>query len=240
MRAHTATTKAGGTARILLKKGLIIIETAVSASLLASDLINIESEIRRCEAAGVDLIHFDVMDGRFVRQITYGSPVLRWVKKISRLPLDVHLMVEDPTNQIELFADAGADIITIHFESSCDVPLCLERIHECGVKAALAIKPNTPEKETYSFIGQCDMILVMTVEPGYGGQRFMSEMTQKVENIRRYAEENDFADLIIEVDGGINAETAPAAKAAGANILVAGTSLFKSKDMRGTVSALKG
>ena len=197
-------------------------------------------EIKRCENAGVDEIHFDVMDGRFVDQITYGAPVLRWVRKLTDMPLDVHLMVEDPTKQIDFFADAGADSITIHVESGCDIPRCLERIHEHGVKASLAVKPDTPAERALDFIAQCDMILVMTVEPGYGGQSFISEMMSKVETVREYADKNGFSELDIQVDGGINAETAPTAKAAGANVLVAGTSLFKAKDMRELNTALKG
>ena len=197
-------------------------------------------EIKRCENAGVDWIHFDVMDGRFVDQITYGAPVLKWVKKTTDIPLDVHLMVENPTKQIDFFADAGADIITIHEESSCDIPRCLERIHERGMKASLAIKPNTPAERALDHIALCDMILVMTVEPGYGGQSFISEMMSKVREIREYANKNGFPALDIQVDGGINADTAPTAKAAGANVLVAGTSLFKAEDMRALNDLLKG
>lgn len=211
-----------------------------SASLLSSDFANLEREVRRCEASGVDMIHFDVMDGRFVEQITYGSPVLKCLKKVTQLPFDIHLMVEDATRQIELFARSGAELITVHAESSCDVPRCLERIHELGMKASVAIKPNTPAKRAFDFIPQCDMILVMTVEPGYGGQGFMADMMPKVTEIRRYADENGFSELDIEVDGGINAETAAKAKAAGANVLVAGTSLFRSDDMRALNAALKG
>ena len=222
------------------KKGLIFINTIISASLLASDLTKMADEIKRCENAGVDWIHFDVMDGRFVDQITYGAPVLKWVRKLTGIPLDVHLMVEDPTKQIDFFADAGADIITVHAESGCDIPRCLEHIHERGAKASLAIKPDTPAQRALDHIGQCDMILVMTVEPGYGGQSFMENMMPKVEAIRRYAEENGYSSLDIQVDGGINSETAPTAKAAGANVLVAGTGLFKAKDMRKLNAALKG
>lgn len=180
------------------------------------------------------------MDGRFVDQITYGSPVLKWIRKMTALPLDVHLMVEDPAKQIEFFADAGADSITIHAESNCDIPRCLERIHELGMKASLAVKPNTSAELALDHIAQCDMILVMTVEPGYGGQSFMEDMLPKAEAIRRYADENGFSSLDIQVDGGINTETAPLAKTVGANVLVAGTGLFKANDMRGVCAALKG
>lgn len=198
------------------------------------------NEVRRCEEAGVDMIHFDVMDGCFVDQITYGSPVLKCLRQKVKIPFDVHLMVENPTKQIKFFADAGADIITIHAESECDVPRCLERIHDLGAKAALAIKPNTPAKSALDFIDQCDMILVMTVEPGYGGQSFMEDMMPKVTQIRGYAEAHGFPELDIQVDGGINVETAVTARNAGANVLVAGTSLFKSEDMRALCRTLKG
>lgn len=215
-------------------------ETIISASLLSSDLTDIKGEVLRCEKAGTDQIHFDVMDGRFVEQITYGAPVLKWIRKITEMPLDVHLMVEDPTKQIDLFAEAGANSVTIHMESNCDVPRCLERIHELGMKAAVAIKPYTPAKAALDFIGQCDMILVMTVEPGYGGQSFMRDMMSKVEEIRRFADENGFGELDIQVDGGINLETAAVSRAAGANVLAVGTSLFKAEDMRALCAAMKG
>lgn len=212
--------------------------TIISASLLAADLSDIKNELRRCEEAGVDMIHYDVMDGVFVEQITYGAPVLKWIRKATRLPLDVHLMVDDPTRQIDFFADAGADSVTIHVESSCDIPKCLERIHERGMKAAVAIKPGTPARRALDFISQCDMILVMTVEPGYGGQSFMADMMPKAEEIRRFADENGFSSLDIQVDGGIGADTADIAKKSGANVLVAGTSLFRSEDMRGLCGSL--
>lgn len=198
------------------------------------------NEVRRCEEAGVDMIHFDVMDGCFVDQITYGSPVLKCLRQKVNMPFDVHLMVEDPAKQIKFFADAGADLITVHAESECDIPRCLERIHECGAKAAVAIKPNTPAQRALDFIDQCDMILVMTVEPGYGGQSFMENMMPKVTQIRGYAEAHGFPELDIQVDGGINADTAVTARNAGANVLVAGTSLFKSEDMCALCRTLKG
>ena len=211
-----------------------------SASLLAADLSIIGNEVVRCAAAKVDWIHFDVMDGRFVEQITYGAPVMKWLMKHCTLPMDVHLMVEDPTRQIELFAAEGADIIDIHIESSCDISACLKRIRELGKKSALAVKPGTPVEEAYKYLPLCDMVLVMTVEPGYGGQGFIREMMPKVRALREYADKNGFPALDIQVDGGINAETAKEAKLAGANVLVCGTGLFRSDDMSAVNAALKG
>lgn len=215
-------------------------EIIISASLLASDLASLGKEVGRCAAAGVDWIHFDVMDGRFVEQITYGAPVLKWIKKVCALPSDVHLMVEDPTRQIEFFAEAEADIIDIHIESKCDIAACLKRIRELGKRSALALKPNTPVEDAYEYLPLCDMLLVMTVEPGYGGQGFISEMMPKVKKLREYADSRGFSALDIQVDGGINEKTAEEAKKAGANVLVAGTGLFKSNDMKAVNSALKG
>lgn len=215
-------------------------EIITSASLLAANLAELGHEVSRCAAANVDWIHYDVMDGRFVEQITYGAPVLKWIRKTCTLPPDVHLMVEDPTKQIEFFAEAGAEIIDIHIESSCDIAACLKRIRELGKKSALAVKPGTPIDRAYEYLPLCDMVLVMTVEPGYGGQGFIPEMMPKVRALREYADDHGFAKLDIQVDGGINEKTAEQAKAAGANVLVAGTGLFKANDMKAVNAALKG
>ena len=197
-------------------------------------------EVGRCAGAGVDWIHFDVMDGRFVEQITYGAHVMKCIKNHCPLPMDVHLMVENPARQIECFAKEGADIIDIHIESDCDTAACLRRIRELGMKSALAIKPNTPVEAAYEYLPLCDMVLVMTVEPGFGGQAFIWEMLPKVKALREYADLHGFSALDIQVDGGINPETAEAAKLAGANVLVCGTGLFKSDDMSAVNAALKG
>lgn len=211
-----------------------------SASLLACDLSDIRNEVSRCRQAGVDWIHYDVMDGVFVEQITYGAPVLKCVRNATDMFLDVHLMVDNPTKQIEFFADAGASLINIHIESRCDISACLKRIRERGLMAALAVKPATPIESVYEYLPLCDMVLVMTVEPGYGGQGFIPETADKIALLRKYADENGFESLHIQVDGGINDSTADIVKRAGANVLVAGTGLFKAQDMQAANAKLKG
>ncbi len=188
----------------------------------------------------MDWIHFDVMDGVFVEQISYGSPVLKCVRDATDMFLDVHLMVKDPRRQIGFFAEAGASLIDIHVESGCDISAALKEIRAHGVKSALAVKPDTPVERVYEYLPLCDMVLVMTVEPGYGGQGFIPETAAKITALRRHADENGFEKLYIEVDGGINAETSDIARAAGANVLVAGTALFGAEDMAAANKMLKG
>lgn len=188
----------------------------------------------------MDWIHFDVMDGVFVEQISYGAPVLKCVRDATDMFLDVHLMVQEPRRQIGFFADAGASLIDIHVESGCDIAAALREIRERGVKSALAVKPETPVESVYGYLPLCDMVLVMTVEPGYGGQGFIPDTVPKIARLRQYADENGFEGLNIEVDGGINAGTSEIARAAGANVLVAGTALFGAEDMSAANRLLKG
>lgn len=212
-------------------------EKIVSASILSADFLNLGSEIKRAEDAGCRYIHFDVMDGVFVPNISYGLPVLKAVAREAKADLDVHLMITDPIKYVEKFAEKGADIITFHLESESDTADTINKIHSLGRKAGLAIKPKTPVYEAERYIDMIDMLLVMTVEPGFGGQGFMQDMPEKITAAKKFISERGLA-VSIEVDGGINNNTAELVKNAGADILVAGSYLFKSSDIKTAVHSL--
>lgn len=212
-------------------------EKIVSASILSADFLNLGSEIKRAEDAGCCYIHFDVMDGVFVPNISYGLPVLKAVAREARSVLDVHLMITDPIKYVEKFAEKGADIITFHLESESDTAETIKKIHSIGKKAGLAIKPKTSVSEAEKYIDMIDMLLVMTVEPGFGGQGFMQDMPEKITAAKKFISERGLA-VPIEVDGGINNNTAELVKNAGADILVAGSYLFKSSDIKTAVHSL--
>lgn len=204
----------------------------ISPSMLASDFANLELELKKCESA--DLIHLDVMDGHFVPNITIGAPVIKALKRVCDVPFDVHLMISEPLKYIADFADAGADIITFHTECDSDINETINKILECGCKASLSVKPNTPIEAVYPYMDKLSMVLVMTVEPGFGGQSFMENMMPKIEKLRA-----DFPEIDIQVDGGVNAETIKTCAKAGANVFVAGSAVFKSDDPAKTISILK-
>ena len=210
----------------------------VSASILSADLCNLEKEIVRAERAGCEYIHFDVMDGVFVNNISYGIPVLKSVSKVASAILDVHLMIINPLKYIKDFSDAGADIITFHYEADSDCADTINAIHSFGKKAGISIKPGTPVNVLLPYLNSVDMILIMTVEPGFGGQGFISETLDKVSELKRIINEKK-VNIPIQVDGGINEITALKAANAGAEIMVAGSFLFNSEDMGRAVRALR-
>lgn len=212
--------------------------TKISPSVLASDLSNLASEVKDIEKCGADMVHLDVMDGRFVPNMSFGMPVIEALRKHSKMFFDVHLMIVSPEKYAKRFIDAGADLVTFHYEACSDSAKLLDEIHEAGAKAAISIKPATKAEEIFHLIPKCDMVLVMTVEPGYGGQKFMPDMLEKVSKIRAEAERLG-QNLDIQVDGGINPETAKLAVAAGANVLVAGSSVFNAGDRRAAIDALR-
>lgn len=197
----------------------------LAPSILSADFAHLEEDIRKAKEAGAQYLHYDVMDGAFVPSISFGMPVLRSVRKITDLVLDVHLMIEKPERYIDEFADCGADIITIHYEACKDLKGTLGRIRERGVKAGVVIKPNTPNSVLQDVLDQVDMILLMTVEPGFGGQAYISSSTEKIRELRRMLDERGL-ETDIEVDGGIKKDNLHVVLEAGANVIVAGSAIF--------------
>ena len=197
----------------------------LAPSLLSADFSSLEKAIKQIEDNNGSVVHIDVMDGQFVPEITYGQPVVRSIRKLTKLPFDVHLMVEHPENQIDSFAAAGADWITFHLEAAVHAHRLIQHIHELGKKAGIAIVPSTPVSAIKEILECADIILVMTVNPGYGGQKLIPSCLKKVNELKKLREENNY-NYLISVDGGVNNETLQAVKDAGTDVIVSGSSFF--------------
>ena len=208
----------------------------IMPSLLAADMGNLEAAIRECEAAGADQIHLDVMDGVFVPNISMGPAVVAMVNRVTELPLDVHLMLIRPQEHIEAFAKAGSDCILIHIEADCDVEETLKKIRTLGCKAGITVNPETPIDSIFQCLekGWVDEVLIMSVHPGFGGQSYISDAEEKLAEIRRR-----YPEMLISIDGGIDQKTVQSAAASGANLFVAGTSLFKAPDMEEAITQMR-
>nr|WP_081667903.1 ribulose-phosphate 3-epimerase [Butyrivibrio sp. WCD2001] len=208
----------------------------LAPSILSADFTILGEQIKETEAAGAQYLHFDVMDGLFVPSISFGLPVLKSIRKASNQVYDVHLMIEEPIRYIEQFAEAGADIITFHVEAASDPREVIDKIHSLGKKAGLAIKPKTPVEAVKSYIEHIDMLLVMTVEPGFGGQKYMDECTDKIREARDLIKEKGLS-VDVEIDGGVTMNNINVPLEAGANVIVAGSAVFNS-DIQENVRSL--
>lgn len=210
----------------------------ISPSVLAADFANLEREVKKVELAGAEYLHLDVMDGIFVPNISFGAPVISALRKHTSAVFDVHLMITDPIRYVDDFIKAGADIITIHYES-CDDPLSVARyIRSKGVRAAISVKPKTPASVLFPMLRELDMVLVMTVEPGFGGQKLIPETVDKVRELREYANANNI-NIDIEVDGGVGLDNLATLTNAGANVIVAGSSIFRAEDPQKAIEGMK-
>ena len=211
----------------------------IAPSILSADFANLAQEIRRIETA--DYVHVDVMDGAFVPNITVGLPVVRCLRPVTRMPLDVHLMVDRPIRYVEQFCDAGADIVTVHMEADTpeNTALALEKIHAKGKRAGVVLRPKTPAEAARPYLKACDMILVMTVEPGFGGQKFMADMMPKLRTLRDWIDQENPA-CELEVDGGVDPVTAKVVIENGANVLVAGSAVYGAADIPSRIAELRG
>lgn len=211
----------------------------ISPSMLSADFANLESELKKITKDGADYIHLDVMDGSFVPNITIGNEVIKSLRKHSDLPFDTHLMIDNPDKHIEAFVDAGSDIITIHEEACTHLDRTLSLIKSYGVKAGVSLVPSTPADTLDYIMDKVDLILVMSVNPGFGGQKFIPSQLKKIAEIRQKIDATG-RDIDLQVDGGINEDTAHAVIAAGANVLVSGSYIFKSGDYKKAMEILRG
>lgn len=211
----------------------------IAPSLLSADFRNLEEEIRSVEKAGADLIHLDIMDGHFVPNITFGPMIVNFVRLCTKLPLDVHLMIENPDLYLEKFVQAGADYLTVHLEGNRNLQRTLTKIKSLGVKNGCVLNPGTPFCSAKPIMEEIDLLLLMSVNPGFGGQKFIRSVLKKIYEAKRFIQDKNL-EVEIEVDGGIGSNTAKKVKQAGATILVAGDAIFKSRDYKKIIKVLRG
>ena len=217
----------------------------IAPSILSADFSHMGETVKQLEKCGADLIHCDVMDGSFVEPITFGAQMIKNIRPLTKLPLDAHLMIEHPQTQIKFFAEAGADIITVHYKackkiSDTYLEETLRLIKSYGVKCGAVVNPDVPVENIFPVFPLCDTVLLMSVYPGYGGQKFIPEVLEKVKKAREYAADCGRPDMDIEIDGGVSQENAKQIIAAGANVLVAGSAIFNAKNMATAIKNLKG
>jgi len=211
----------------------------IAPSILSADFGRLAEEVRAIEDAGCDLVHVDVMDGRFVPNLTIGPLVVKAVKQRARKPLDVHLMIVEPEKYVDAFVEAGADILTVHVEASPHLHRTLQQIRKAGARPAVALNPHTPLSSIENVLEDLDMVLVMSVNPGFGGQSFIPQALRKIRELRRMADERGLTDLWIEVDGGIGPKNVGEVAAAGANVFVAGSAVFNTPDYAAAIAAIR-